>query len=101
MELRNINSNDLESVKQAQVAFQETIKQTAKAEVLGSNELLVDTASTNSFNALKASVANSDEPGRAEYVQALKAAIAAGELNISAEDIASAMFEDGTAELLF
>lgn len=100
MEVKNINSQDLETVKQAQLAFQESIKQEAKAEVLGTHVAL-DSASTGSFDALKTKVASSSEPGRAGYLEALKDAIASGEFNPSSHDIAASMFEDGTSEFLF
>ena len=100
MEVKNINSQDSEAVRQAQVAFQETIKQEAKADVLGSGSVL-DSASTSSFDALKEKVASSSEPGRPGYLEALKNAISSGEFNPSGTDIASSMFEDGTADFLF
>lgn len=101
MELRNINSDNLNAVKQAQIAFQESIKQTAKAQVLGSGIALEDSANADSFKALKASVAGSTDPNRAEYIQTLKAAVASGSYNLAGKDIADAMFTDGTAEFLF
>ena len=100
MEVKNINSQDLEAVKQAQVAFQESIKQEAKAEVLGS-AVATDSASTDSFNKLKAKVAASSEPGRAKYLEALKGAIVSGDFDPSGADIADSMFADGTSEFLF
>lgn len=102
MEVRNINSQDLEAVKNAQAAFQESIKQEAKAEVLGSTTAaMTDSFSSDSFNELKSKVANSNEPGRAEYLKSLKAAVASGDFNPTGTDIADSMLSDGTAEFLF
>ena len=100
MEVKNVNSQDLEAVKQAQVAFQESIKQEVKAEVLGS-VVATDSVSTDSFNKLKAKVAASSEPGRAEYLKAIKAAIVSGDFDPSGVEIADSIFKDGTSEFLF
>jgi anti-sigma28 factor (negative regulator of flagellin synthesis) len=99
MELNKLNSQDLTAVKNAQLAFHAGINQSAQAELL-STDPDGDSASTEAFNKLKSVVAEALEPGRAGYVEALKVAIASGEFNPSAQDIADAMFEDGTADFL-
>jgi anti-sigma28 factor (negative regulator of flagellin synthesis) len=99
MELNKLNSQDLSTVQNAQLAFISGIKQTAQAELLRTNPE-EDSSSSEAFNKLKLLVADSVEPGRAGYIEALKAAVANGEFNPSAKDIANSMFEDGTADLL-
>jgi anti-sigma28 factor (negative regulator of flagellin synthesis) len=99
MELNKLNSQDLSTVQNAQIAFISGIKQSAQAELISINPE-ADTASSEEFNKLKALVAASVEPGRAGYIEVLKAAVANGEFNPSAKDIANSMFEDGTADLL-
>ncbi len=54
----------------------------------------------SSFAILKKDVSHAQEPGRAEYVKAIKAMIDAGTYNVGSSELADAMIADGYAEEL-
>lgn len=54
----------------------------------------LDTAASSELEAMKAQIEKAQEPGRAAYLESIKAAIANDEFDVSAKDIVDGMSDD-------
>ena len=59
-----------------------------------------DSASVSELEKLKNQAISAEEPGRAAYIESLKAAVAKGELDVTSDVLANSLIDDGFLDFL-
>lgn len=99
MDIRKIHTQEIDLAK-LQGGKLEAVTDQTKNETPVQDLIELDTNSVENFQNLKKFVATAAQSGRAEYIQKIKEAIAAGNYDIDSDTLADSMVEDGFLEVL-
>ena len=96
MDIQNLDLKSVDEIK-AETLWNAEATKKAKGESIVEHLAAanLDSTSSSQLDALKAQTEKSEEPGRAAYIEQLKAAVANGEYEVSSDDLADALLKDG------
>lgn len=102
MEIKRLSSQEIEMAKLNGTKINDALETASGNKNVDLQDPIVDSQSTEQFEAVKKTVANAVRPGSAALIEKLKAAVANGDLDkIDSKTLADSMLEDGFDENFF
>ena len=100
MDLHGLGQKSIEDITADSLWLKSTVKEKKEGSLV--EDLLpgLDSASASELEKLKLQSLEAQEPGRAAYIESLKAAIANGDYEVATDKLADALIDDGFSEFL-
>ena len=101
MDLNGVGQKNIDEINKPSVLWSNpTEEKQAEEKVTGDVSTAKDAASSEALEKLKLQTLEAQEPGRAAYLEKIKAAVANGSYDVPADKLADSLIEDGFLDFL-
>jgi anti-sigma28 factor (negative regulator of flagellin synthesis) len=100
MDINGIGQKNIDDIKADSLWLTSTKPEKKEGSLIEDLIPGADSASVSELDKLKNQAAEAQEPGRAAYLEKLKAAVAEGKFDVATEDLADSLIDDGFINFL-